>query len=340
MKLNRYTSAMALLAVMAVPLGCASLDGSELVKLVQPVQAPRAHAIEIPRQVIPEDLSRVEEDSKCAALENEQARILCLLNEIGMSVPDSERVLSASLPEDDREARPVVIEQIIMPPEVAASRPASVGGLVLKDPLKLDPKGLSSVGDRSYLEYVNGLLEHSPFWFWGQKKRVEMTERVQMFRYECHDLIPGTQHRPIIEVMAAVKPSRLWEVEYHRAVAIYGGLGTGEDLSQKDVVNQNDIQQGAATYLGQHQEALCALVRSMSLTDMLERPSLGAAGVLNEWVKKDAIALFDITVQTTKVVVPDALTQSLALKATAQPVESRCVPPKKKGVQKRARSGK
>ena len=158
--------------------------------------------------------------------------------------------------------------------------------------------------------YRDGQLQYRP---WTRpNKSVDMTEHAVQLGYRCTGLIPGTQHTAVVEVVAAVNPSLLWETEYHRLVAIYGAIGTKG--GNKNIVNKDDVATGVVSYIGQQHEAMCAQAAKKSLKDLLTDPSIGYAATLNESVKRDARSPFDIKVQTVRVILPEELLRSLALK--------------------------
>lgn len=163
--------------------------------------------------------------------------------------------------------------------------------------------------------YENGQLVDNP-WF-GKTKKVDMGEQVLTLVYNCSTLIAGTQHVPMVNVVTALSPSHLWETDFHRLVAIYGGLSN--NLADKDIVTKLDLFMAASTYIGQHQEEMCALAAKKSLKEMLASPSLSFAVDLSDMTRFDKASPFDLKVQTVKVVLPEELLRALALKAIETP---------------------
>lgn len=159
--------------------------------------------------------------------------------------------------------------------------------------------------------YRDGQLLYRPWT--SPNKSVEMTEHAVQLGYRCTGMIPTTQHTAVIEVVAAVNPSLLWEIEYHRLVAIYGAIGTKN--GNKNIVNKDDVAVGVMSYIGQQHEVMCAQAAKKSLKDLVTDPSIGYAATLNDLVKRDARSPFDIKVQTVRVMLPEELLRSLALKA-------------------------
>lgn len=204
-----------------------------------------------------------------------------------------------------------VISQPSLPPDIATLTAVSAPAFKLTDPVT--DQRISRVGSYDWMwdgfGYTNGQLVYRPSF--GSNKSVSMTEQVaDLTKFECPRMkIAGTTEQLVIQLRAAFKPSLLWESDYHRLVAIYGGA------DNKNVVRDIDVRKGVENYLLQHVEALCQHAATKPIVELLRGGELiGAAATLNAFVRKDTAAPFDIMVHTTRVVVPQAFVDGLALK--------------------------
>jgi hypothetical protein len=160
------------------------------------------------------------------------------------------------------------------------------------------------------LGYRDGMLQYRPFI--GPNKSVDMTEQVVKIPYKCAVMIQGTEHLVTVLVQTAVSPSRLWESDFHRLVAVHAGTGTKK--GNLNTVTGDDIMAGALVHLGQRQERMCQVASKKSLSALLDDPTAGFAEELN---KPDAGSPFLVKVQTTEVDLPKELLRALAKKGLA-----------------------
>ena len=270
---NRYRGVLALVSMIVMFVGCSALGGRD----EEPVPQRRGPtAIEIPLPV-PQELVEVSKDypSNCTTDHCREAwdRMRDRLSP-GALVP-GDSVVSSSRGDGCKTDRPKIVVAIkkkvvkplcgsttaatpapvastaSLPPDIATF--ASTPTFKLADPLT--ERHISRVGSYDSMwdsfGYTNGQLVYRPSF--GANKSVFMTEQVaDLTKFECPRMkIAGTTEQLAIQLRAAFKPSLLWESDYHRLVAIYGGA------DNKNIVRDIDVRNGVESYLLQHVEALC-----------------------------------------------------------------------------------
>lgn len=336
MKISRFHTALAIVAALVITVGCAAVGGRDE---ESPSQRRGPSAIEILPPALPVEpevgpdgyslncktdfcrqawdqmrgvSSRAIAPAASAASASSQGgcpvvRLKLAKKKEAKPCPGTTAVPLASAAS---QSAPAIVPAAPLPPAPAASAPA----FKLADPLteRVVSKQVGSydwVWDR--FGYTDGQLVYRPYY--GTNKSVYMSSQEASFSYACPRLrVPETDHALRIKVTAAFNPSLLWETDYHRLVAIYGSIARPN--GDKNIVAAEDVVLGVKTYIGQHQEVLCRLAGTKSLDELLHDPSLGAAGELNRYFRRDAHSAFDILVQTTSVELPEELLRALALK--------------------------
>lgn len=157
--------------------------------------------------------------------------------------------------------------------------------------------------------YSSGKLVYGQWW--KPDKSVEMGEQASAPEWKCPKLIEK-EEALTIKVTVAFNPSILWEMEYHRLVAIYGALGTPN--GNKDIVTKDDLKAGLVTYLGQWQKDLCVKATQKSIKELLVDPSVDTVPPLSGQIKADLRSPFEIKIQMIEAIPPKALVNMWALK--------------------------
>jgi len=163
--------------------------------------------------------------------------------------------------------------------------------------------------------YEGGMLVYYP-WF-SPTKTVDFGQQQAVFKYKCSALLAGTEHVATVSIVTSLNPSKLWESDFHRFTAIYGGLA--DPKQDKNIVTKSDLNLAAKSYVGKESESLCDLVSKKSLKDLLRDTSLGQAASLNEKFEKDLKSPFEFQVQSVKAELPEELLRALALKGIEKP---------------------
>lgn len=336
---NRYWGVLALVSAVVLAIGCTALGGRD--------QRPRATAIVIPQDAPADKVGNKQYPPQCdvacqktwdgMSTEERTAHLVAQIEvsdkEIDFQTRRADIAASAASaarggcktaqpkPAAKKQAKPCGSATVATPPPAAsvASQPAlppdiatftAVPAFKLADPVT--ERRTSTVGSYDWMwnrfGYTKGLLVYKPYY--GDSKSVYMTEQVaDLTKFECPRMkISGTTEQLVIQLRAAFKPSLLWETDYHRLTAIYGGA------DNKNIVRDIDVRNGVENYLLQHVEALCQYAATKPIAELLRGELVGAAAALNAYVRKDATVPFDILVHTTRVVVPQAFVDGLAEK--------------------------
>ena len=154
----------------------------------------------------------------------------------------------------------------------------------------LAPYQTSSVGDRVELKYKDGWFTRFAFFWWSTDKRVYMTQQKTTHRFECGAFS--------VDLDLLTNPSRRWEIEFDRSVAIHAT--TGGMNNAREAVDPTDVIAGARAMLSGHTETICAFVAGLP-----ENVVPGAAGIateFNRYVKEDPGSLFDVVVISASIV--------------------------------------
>ncbi len=173
------------------------------------------------------------------------------------------------------------------------------------------------VGPRGLFDtfgYEGNSLVYSP-WFGGNKV-VHMAAEELSIGYTCTARLPETKRQAQVIVKVVANPSRDWEKEFHRRVAIHGNAN-GQ-------VTAVEVKAGVTKQIGRFQELICAEVGKKSVKDLIQDPSLGLASRLNALIEKEQ-SPFEMMVQATEMVRPKEYILDLALEHLNEP------PPKQAG---------
>jgi hypothetical protein len=334
---NNFWSALAFLVLLAVAAGCSGLPGDVPQQMaLMPSISPLS-----PEPVASAPSRSAEAQAACNRIVNLAERIQCFDVEAKRLVREVDEALALSIfpPE------PVVVvnEPIVIAPPSRACQPKKSSvkptpalpkcevvqapppapAIALPAPAASQPT--SGLGLVSELEYEGGWLVYDPWWSTGQK--VQMTEQTLVQGYECPAFVEGQPHRLTIQVEYAVKPTRRVEREFYRFVAIYAGLADAR--ASKNVVTHADIKAGVLTYLGQHREVLCSALEGKSLSEVRLGNWLGWAKQVTAWAASDDNGYFEVTVQSTKVDVPQVLKDWLVQKGVEATTKPPCSPAKR-----------